>query len=95
MKRSKVDALFKYLEYLVVEDNALIELLTTVNHTMTNSINLAEIFDNANLWVGEQREDKLNTLCMLWYVVHYLLLLAVCELNLYERAVETYTLSAA
>jgi hypothetical protein len=32
---------------------------------------------------------------MLWYVVHYLLLLAVCELNLYERAIETYTLSAA
>ena len=93
VQRSKVRALLEGLQNLVGKNHTLIELLTTMHHTMTYCINLIKTLNHTNLWIGEQREDELYTLSMLRNVVHNLLFLTIGKLNLYESAIETYTLS--
>ena len=94
VKRSKVTALLKYLQNLIVKNNTLVELLTAVHHAMTDSIDLAKVFDYTNFRIGKQREDELHTFCVLWDVVHHLLLLAIGKLYLHKGAIKTYTLGA-
>ena len=54
VQRSQVRALFEGLQHLVSEDNALIELLTAVHHTVTYGVNLVKTLDDTNLRVGQQ-----------------------------------------
>ena len=95
MQWSQIRALLECLEHLVSKNHRLVELLATVHHTVTHSINLAEVFYNTDFRVGKQREDELHALCMLGDVVHYLLFLTVSELYFHESAVESHALSAA
>ena len=54
MQRSEVGALLKHLEHLVGKDDALVELLASVHHTVTHGINFLQVFDDTYLRVGKQ-----------------------------------------
>ena len=92
VQRSQVADGLESLQYLVSEDNALVELLTSMHHAVTDGIDFLQIFDDTDFRVGQQREDELHTLRMLGDIVHNLLLLTIGELYLYKSAVQAYTL---
>ena len=91
---SQVGALLKLLQHLVGQDDALVELLAAMHHAVAYGVNLLQVFDDANLRIGQKREDKLNALGMLRDVVHNLALLSIGQLHLHEGTVQTDTLSA-
>ena len=93
VQRSQIRAFLESLQHFVSEDNALVELLTTMHHTVTNCINLIKTLDDTNLRVSKQREDELNALCMLRDIVHNLLFLTIGQLYLYEGTIKANTLS--
>ena len=93
MQGSQVRALLKHLQHLVGQDNRLIELLATMHHAVTYSVNLIEALDNTYFWVSEQRENKLHALSMLRDIVHNLLFLTIGQLNLYKGTIQSHTLS--
>ena len=66
-----------------------------MHHAVAYGINLVERFDDANLRVGEEREDELHALCVLRDVVHDLLFLSRGELHFHECAVKSHTLCSA
>ena len=54
MQRSQLRALLECLQYLVGEDDALVELLAAVHHAVAYSVNLFQVFDDADFRIGEQ-----------------------------------------
>ena len=95
VQRSQVGALLKHAQHLVVQHNALVELLAAVHHAVTHCVDLAQVFDNTNLGVGEQREDELHALGMLGNVVHDLFFLTIGQLHFHESTVQAYALGTA
>ena len=89
---SQVAACLKYLEHLVGEQHALVELLATMHHTVTYGVNLLQVFDDTNLRIGEQTENELHTLGVFGDIVHDLLLLAIGQFHLDESTVQAHTL---
>ena len=94
VKWSQIRTLLESLQYLIGENNRLVELLTTMHHAVTDGIDLIETLDHTDLRIGQQREDELHALRMFGDVVHNLFLLTISQLHLHKGAIETYTLSA-
>ena len=92
MQRSQIADGLESLQHLVSEDNALVELLTSVYHAVTDGIDFLQVFDDTDLRIGQQREDELHTLGMLGDVVHNLLLLTISQLHLDKGTVQAYSL---
>ena len=84
VQRCQVDTLFEYVEHFFGEQYALIEFLAAMHHAVAYGVNLFQVFDDTNLRVGEQGEDKLPSLCMLGNVVHDFFLGAVGQFYLHE-----------
>ena len=64
VQRGQVLEALDLLDDLVVHAHALLEDFAAVGHTVTNGANLLEVFDDANLRVGQGLEDNLDTLGM-------------------------------
>ena len=81
VKRSKVDALDDLCFYLRRNQNRLVEFLASVDYTVTDCVNLFEVFDAANLRVNEFLEDELDTYGMLRHLFLEFYFLAVGQLD--------------
>jgi hypothetical protein len=60
VQRSQREALTDYTLYVIVYDNGLAVVLTTVEYAVTNSLDLADIGKNAVILVYESIQDHLN-----------------------------------
>ena len=54
VQRSEVGTLLKGLQHLISENDRLVELLSTVHHTVTDGINLVETLNHTDLRVCQQ-----------------------------------------
>ena len=92
MQGSQVRALLEGLENLIGQNNRLVEFLSTMHHTMTDSIDFVETLNNADLRISKQRENELHALGMFGDVMHNLLFLAISQFDFHESTIKTYTL---
>lgn len=95
MERSEVVASLESLQHLLVEDDRLGELLTSVHHTVTYSVKFRKRFQGTVDRVGENLEDKFHTHCVLRNLLLDYFLATVSSVELDERSRKTDFLDAA
>src|SRR5574344_717047 len=92
MKWCEVVAGSEVLQHLFVKKYAFIKLLTSMDHTVTDSIDLLQILDGSNLFVNKYREDKFDTFSVLRNIVHNLLFISIWQFNHDKRTFQADTL---
>ena len=95
MERSKIVAIFHLLDHLVGDEYALVEFLTTMHHTVTDSVNLTKVLYAPFLGVGEYVENSFHTLFVVDMAKLFDLFAAVGTLELQKAVGESDFLHAA
>ena len=60
VQRSEIAKVFDALDDLVVDEDALGELLATVGYAVTNGVDFLQVFDDAHLRVDQSLQHQLN-----------------------------------
>ena len=94
MQRSQIVAGCKSLQYIGCEYHALVELLASVHHAVTNCIDLIKRLDNAILAAGKYLEYELYTYRVLGDLLLYNNLVPILIGQLKERPLHAYLLNA-
>ncbi len=84
MERCHIVALLDFLDNLVIDEHALVELLASVNHAVAHCVNLLEAADAAIGGIGQDIEDIHYGLAMVGNNLIYHLLAAVGKTELQE-----------
>ena len=94
VERCEVVALGKILHHLIGDEYRLAETLTSVHHSVTDSIELVEVAHDGIFASCEYLENELNSRCMLWNWFLELDFLSV-KLDGYKRVGQTDFLDTA
>ena len=92
VNRSEVAKFLDTILYALVNDDALLELVTTLYDTVSYSVDFLQVLDSADFWVEQALEHEVHTFLVVRHVMHDLLLLAVRQFHLDESVIKTDTL---
>ena len=92
VNRSEVAKFLDTILYALVNDDTLLELVTTLHYAVSYSVDFLQVLDGADFRVEQALEHEVHTFLVVRHVVHDLLLLAIRQFNLDESVIKTDTL---